>query len=149
MTKSIRNYIRSILTENRTTIPFVDAYPNEVVFYNPDEVWESTMDLLEWAGADVPADQDLHFFVVDGEGEVSGAAFIRLSENKFSFTIVSDENDALAKKELLSECLEEYDACRGENPSLMLEVVDKSMALLLREAHGFHDISGSSSLLSE
>lgn len=149
MNRSIRNYIRSIITENRMSIPYVDAYPDEPAFYNADEVWESAMDLMESVDADVPADQDLHFFTLDTDGEVSGAAFIRLTETRFSFTVIAEGSSSHSKKDLIGECLEEYDILKGEHPDLILEIADNGMVNLLRESYGFSVLSGSSKLLIE
>lgn len=125
-----------------------EATPGEMLFYNPDDVWESAMDLVEWLDVDLTADKELRFFAINADGDVSAAAFTNCNESTFGFEIVIDPEHSYLQAELVQDCLEEYDILRGNNSDLVLEIADIGTVEVLKE-HGFKVLSGSSHLLSE
>lgn len=148
---SVRDFIRSMLDDKRRTIEFLEeAAPGDQMFYDPDEVWDSAMDLVEWLDVDLTADKDLRFFVVGDDGDVAAAAFTNCNESTFGFEIVSDPDYDHYRDELVRDCLEDYDYFRSGNSELVLEIGDLGMVEVLQE-QGFKIMSSSANnkLLSE
>ena len=133
--RSVREYIRSVLGESKT-ISFEDE---PIGTYDADEVWNDAMDLVENLDIELTADKDLRFFVFGMDG-VSAAAFTSLTENRFGFQVIAEED--FHKDDLIRDCLEEYDFLHEKNPDLVLEIRDQETVEILQERYGFSMVSG-------
>lgn len=113
----LREYIRHYLFERETY-----AFGEFPLTYNPKLVLSECNALKE--GFDIVSeDMELAYFSKNHINEINGAAWIKDLDNKFEFSVITDEQaQDFVFENLVRNCMNEYFDIKTSNPNLRLEI---------------------------
>ena len=131
----LREYIRSIVgdTHRVSQCYYLREELDSRSDYEPEAILDESIELAE--DHDVIVDgKSLKFFGRNYEGEVAGAAFVCITENKFDFTVIVDEDaPSCLHEDLIRDCIEEFDFHNQDNLTLEVQVDNEYDAMMLQQ----------------
>lgn len=131
----LREYIRSYLgdTQRVSQCYYSRDELDSRVDYDPEVILGESIELAE--DHDVIIDgKSLKFFGRNYDGEVAGAAFVCIEEDKFDFVVIVDEEaPSTLHEDLIRECIEEFDFHNQDSLILEVQVDNEYDAMMLQQ----------------